>query len=403
MANTKNSWNNNMKILVFLPRFPFPLNKGDKLRAFNQIKQLAKGNEVYLFALSFKNVETEHIKQVKAFCKDVHIEKLRLFPLLLSLLKNLFTRLPLQVSLFTTDKSKKNFLHYYNYVRPDSIYFQFVRSGQYAKYIKGNDNHTPKMVLDFQDCLSMNMLRRANVSSFFVKTILMQEVKRLRKYENKMFSIFDFTTIITSQDRDCVVSSRRNEIEIVENGVEESYFSYPKNADIVFDIIFSGNMSYKPNVVAAKFLVEKIMPLVWKTFPNITVCLAGSNPTKEVLALQSDKVTVTGWVDDMKPYYAQSRIFIAPMQIGTGLQNKLLEAMAMSLPCITTTLANAALRSIHGRDVLVGDNENELAEHILSLLQDETLRQKIAESGNKFVKENYSWQTSTEKLERLLK
>ena len=116
-----------------------------------------------------------------------------------------------------------------------------------------------------------------------------------------------------------------------------------------------------------------------------------------------ENVVVTGWVDDMRKYYAESLIFIAPMQIGTGLQNKLLEAMAMMLPCITTPLAFYALDAKQNEDILVGNNTEELASHSLDLLKDSSYRYNIAKAGNRFVKEKYSWKKSTDKLEKLLK
>lgn len=399
-----------MKILVFLPRFPHPLNKGDKLRAFNQIKELSKRNDIYLFALTKKRIENDDYLNVKKYCKDIHVEKLRYLGIFLSLIKCLFNSLPLQVSLFSTCNAKKRFVHYFQTIKPNVAYFQFVRSAEYAKKISNKHNsviqsaklNTTRIVLDYQDCLSMNMYRRAKISPNPLKFILLQEAKRLCKYEDLMFDLFDALTIITKQDRDCIVSQHREEINVIENGVDSIFFECNNNTNRKYGIIFSGNMSYKPNIVAAKYLINEIMPLVWSKYPTLKVCLAGSSPSKEVRNLADNRVVVTGWVDDMRKYYNQSLIFVAPMQIGTGLQNKLLEAMAMGLPCVTTPLANFALSSEENKEILVGDDTKTLSFHILSLLNDSSLRKSIAQAGNSFVKANYSWQNSTAKLERLL-
>lgn len=386
-----------MKILVFLPRFPYPLNKGDKLRAFNQIKELAKNNDVFLFSLTHKTIKDDYIKELKQYCKQIHVEKLSLFAVLFSLIKSIFSRQPLQVALFTTKKSKRRFQDFFSKTSPDISYFQFVRSAEYAKEVS-----LPR-VLDFQDCLSINILRRANISNIFDKLVLSNESKRLTYYENNMFDIFSALTIITAQDRDCLQSNRKNEVHIIENGVSQSYFIYNKTFEKKYDIIFSGNMSYKPNIVAAKYLIREIMPIVWKKMPKAKVVLAGSNPTKELQALSNENVIVTGWVDDMRDYYAQSRIFIAPMQIGSGLQNKLLEAMAMSLPCITTPIAFAAIDCKENEDILVADNSKDLADNVVALLTDEVLYSSIAKNGNAFVQNHFSWQQSTAKLENIFR
>ncbi|MBQ7984202.1 MAG: glycosyltransferase [Bacteroidales bacterium] len=400
-----------MKLLVFLPRIPYPLNKGDKLRAYHQIKHLSENNDIYLFCLSSDRINPSHVDELKPYCKDIHICKLSWAGIILTLIKNIFSCIPLQVSLFTTYKAEKKFVSYFKKINPDAVYFQFVRSAEYAKKIKtyiqkhadNTENKKIKTVLDFQDCLSMNMYRRAMVSGFAVKQILMLETVRLRKYENSMFDLFDTCTIITKQDRDCIVSIRRKEIKIIENGVDEKFFNFTANADKRYDIIFSGNMSYKPNIVAAEFLVKKILPLVQKSIPGVKVVLAGSNPVKQVTDLACSNVEVTGWVEDMRLYYARSRVFAAPMQIGTGLQNKLLEAMAMSLPCVATPLACNALKHPEQSGVLTSQSEDGLAKHIVALLNGEDLRTKAAQTSSVYVKTNYNWALSVKKLEQLLK
>jgi glycosyltransferase involved in cell wall biosynthesis len=130
--------------------------------------------------------------------------------------------------------------------------------------------------------------------------------------------------------------------------------------------------------------------------------IVGAQPSSKVLKLKSDKVIVTGWVEDISEYYSRSKIFIAPVQIGTGLQNKLLEAMAMKLPCITSELANNALGATHNEDILIGNNETEYTKHIVRLIEDANLQKQIAQKGYEFVKENYTWEGSTAILEKVI-
>jgi glycosyltransferase involved in cell wall biosynthesis len=161
-------------------------------------------------------------------------------------------------------------------------------------------------------------------------------------------------------------------------------------------------MGYPPNVDSAEYLVKKILPLVHKINPSVNLIIAGANPAKTVLNLKSDKIIVTGWVEDMREYYAKSRIFIAPMQIGTGLQNKLLEAMAMKIPGITSELANSALNAIENEEVLVGRTEKEYAAHIISLLTDEVKKEHLVERAYAFILRNYNWDAILEQLDELI-
>ena len=161
-------------------------------------------------------------------------------------------------------------------------------------------------------------------------------------------------------------------------------------------------MRYEPNVRAAQFLAEKIMPLVWQTHPNASLLLAGACPKAKVSKLASDHITVIDSPEDIRKCYASARIFAAPMLTGSGLQNKLLEAMAMQMPCVTTSIANDSLHAEEGREVLVGDTAREFADHIVRLLDDEDLCQSIARNGNTFVHNTYSWELSCGKLESIL-
>ena len=385
-----------MKILVVLSRLPYPLDKGDKLRAFHQIKELSKHNEVYLFCLNDSPIHPLSMEVLSSFIKDIHIANFNKLDGLIGLTTSFFDGTPFQTGYYSHLRNIKAFKEYCNKIKPDVLFYQFVRTAKYSCV------DYPK-VLDYQDALSANMEGRALKSKFIKKLIFSLEAKRLRKYEAKMFDIYDKLTIIVEADKKEIRHPRQEEIIVIPNGVDNSYFEYKTPKEKEFDIIFSGGMSYAPNVVAANYLGKEIMPLVWKKLPNAKLVIAGANPASTVKNLESDNIKVTGWVDDMKEYYGKSKIFIAPMQIGTGLQNKLLEAMAMDLPCITSTLANEALGAKPNENILIANTPQENANQIISLLTNSQLAQNIAKSGNDFVKTNYRWETYGKLLENILK
>lgn len=384
-----------MKILVVLSRPPYPLDKGDKLRAYYQLRELSKNNSVYLFCLNNRPFKTQIIEELSKIVDDVHVSGFNTKNSILGMIMSMITLRPFQCGYYTHPKNIKEFKDYCKTINPDVIYNQFVRTSSYW-------SKDYPCVLDFQDALSTNMDRRAS-KSIFPKSLLYKiEAILLRREERRMFDRFDKLTIIVEEDRKEIKHTRNNEIEIIPNGVDESYFNYKKQFNKEYDIIFSGGMSYQPNVVAAEYLIKEVMPLVWEINPQARVVIAGANPKKSLLKLQNDMVIITGWVDDMKEYYEKSKIFIAPMLIGTGLQNKLLEAMAMNLPCITSSLAGDALKATPDKEILIGNTPKEFAGHINNLIKDKELSNQIAENGNRFVKENYCWQTTVNKLEEIL-
>ncbi|HEY9115614.1 MAG TPA: glycosyltransferase, partial [Bacteroidales bacterium] len=224
---------------------------------------------------------------------------------------------------------------------------------------------------------------------------------RLARYEEKVFDIFDNKTIISIPDRNLIPHPEKEKIWVIPNGVDWEYFS-PVIKEKSYELIFIGNMAYPPNIDAAEFLAKEIMPIVWKKNPEAKLLLAGASPHFRVSSLASDKIKVSGWLDDIRDAYGSGKIFIAPMRIGTGLQNKLLEAMAMQIPCITTPLANDALQAEEGTQILMGSSAEELAECVLKLLEDKELYSKLAVNGQQLVKKQFSWEEYTEQLHQII-
>ena len=248
------------------------------------------------------------------------------------------------------------------------------------------------------DAFSKGMERRAKDSNFLVKPLINSEYKRLLRYENLMFEYFENKTIISKQDREFIFHKNRKEISIVSNGVDIDYFK-PTTTSEKFDIIFVGNLNYPPNISACLFIVNEILPLL----PiNSNVLLSGATPNQQVFNLASSKVLVRSWVEDIRTSYNVGKVFVAPMFTGTGLQNKLLEAMAMQLPCVTTSLVNNALNANTVNEVLLAQSPREFADVIIGLLSSDKKRVDLALNGRRFVEKTYSWNTFNEKLENII-
>jgi sugar transferase (PEP-CTERM/EpsH1 system associated) len=384
-----------MKIFVLLSRFPYPLEKGDKLRAYNQVKQLSKNHEIHLCAISDINVDKKYRNALDPFCKSVTIINIRKPGIALNILKAFINGKPLQTGYFYDRKAQQKIDILIEKIKPDHIFCQLIRVSEYIK-----NKNIPKTI-DYQDVFSKGVERRSQTASFYLKPVLKSEYKRLLKYENEVFDLFDNKTIISIPDRDLIPHNDKDKIAVVINGVDTDFFK-PIKMEKEYDLVFTGNMGYPPNVNASLYLVKEILPLVRKQKPEITLTLAGASPHPDVKALESNNIHVTGWVEDIREYYAKARIFIAPMQIGTGLQNKLLEAMAMKIPSITSPLANQALEAEPGKEILVGDSPEEFADYIIKLLDDKKLSEKLADNGFSFVQNNYNWESATEKLEKII-
>jgi sugar transferase (PEP-CTERM/EpsH1 system associated) len=377
-------------------RVPYPLEKGDKLRAFHQLRHLAQRHEVALFAVSDAPLHPDARAVLAEHCAEVEIVPFSRAQAGWNVARGLATGRPAQVGYFHFRRAQRAFDGLVERFAPDHLYCQLIRTAPYARPHPG----IPKTI-DYMDAFSKGLDRRLETASLHMRPPIALERRRVIAYERDAFDRFDHHTIISEQDRDLIPHPRRAEIEVIPNGVDFDFFR-PVEAEKRFDLLFNGNMGYPPNVEAVEFLVGEVMPLVRERRPATTLLISGATPAPRVQALASDTVTVSGWVDDVRDSYASARVLVAPMLISIGLQNKLLEAMAMRMPCVTSLLANNALRAEPGREVLTADQPRQYADHIVTLLDDQARAREVAAAGYEFVRRAYDWESTTARLERLM-
>jgi sugar transferase (PEP-CTERM/EpsH1 system associated) len=387
-----------MKLFVILSRVPYPLEKGDKLRAYHQLKELNKRHQVTLCCLSDVSINEDAKESLKEIADTFYIFRLKRWRTLFNLFFALFSRKPFQVMYFYQKPVHRAIRKLIDQVKPDHIYCQLIRTAEYAK----SEHNYPK-TLDYQDAFSKGIQRREEKASWPLRDIFTMEKNRLIAYENIIFEYFEACTIISDEDRRFIYHPERKDIAIISNGIDTDYFKPREAAEKKYDLVFIGNMSYPPNIETAEFIVNQVLPALSLTVKPIKLLLAGSSPHKRVKKLgQNQGVTVSGWIDDIREAYAAGTIFFAPMQIGTGLQNKLLEAMSMGLPCITSELASRSIRAEVDKELLVGNSLQDYTALIGKLLKSEHYRDEIGRSGREFVKNRFSWQESVFQLEKLM-
>lgn len=385
-----------MKIFYLTPRVPFPIDKGDKLRAYHQIKHLSEMHEIFLYAIDENAIHNAKDSPLQDFCKGMKIFQLSRIKILRNLVNGVFKSVPFQTSYYYSKEIADDIKIEIKKFQPDVILCQLIRAAKFVEDI----NDIPK-VIDYVDVISKGLERRINKSNLLMKFLLKWEYKRAVKYEKRVAEIFDAQIIITDEDKSLLQFKDKNKVNIIPNGIDFEFFQpveHPKE----YDLFFSGNLSYPPNIDAAEFLVKEIMPIVWKTNPNAKVLIAGASPKKRVLSLASNNIHVNGWTDDIRDYYKTARIFIAPLQIGTGLQNKLLQAMAMKMPCVVSELTQKGVSQEKCDFMLVANEPEEYAEHVNTLLNNSKAEKEISEKGFNYVKHNYEWKKIILDLEKIL-
>ena len=385
-----------MKILVALSRFPWPTNKGDKLRAWHQLIGMSNKNEVHVFCLTDEVVKPQDLEKAKAVFASVHVFNLSKIDVLTRLSLATFRKIPFQVAYFSDRKAIAEFNSLVQQINPDIVYCQLARMAEFCR-----DIENCKKVIDYQDAFSIGLERRIANEPWWKKYVVSMESKRLKNYESQILEDFEQRTMISEQDAKLIAHHLNTSLQIIPNGVDTDFYK-PEPRARVIDLLFTGNMQYEPNVNCVIYVVDKVIPLLTKEFPHIQFVAAGMNPAKELQQIKSRHLQLTGWVDDLRSYYQVSRIFIAPMQIGIGMQNKILEAMSMGLPVITTTLANNAIGAIHGKEIWIANTPEKVAEAISYLLNNTELAINIGHNARKLMVEQFSWDKQNAKLIRLM-
>lgn len=390
-----------LKLAILASRFPYPLDQGDRLRLYHQIRQLSDSFDVYLVCTTHENVSESSKLELQRFCKETHVITLNLSGSICSAFRFFFSGLPLQLAMFYTTRASKQVDELLFNIKPDVVYCHLFRMAEYCKRIQH-----PK-VIDLMDAFSASMQRRSGISRFPLNILYKMESVRIKKYEEKITQYFDSATIISEQDKSLLSGLAANNVYVVPNGVDTDFFNSEndhRKEGKPYDLVFVGNMGYLPNIEAAEYLVNSLMPgLAGEgSLKTLNLHIAGSRPSTRVKKLSSSNVTVSGWLDDIRVAYHTGKVFCAPIFSGTGQQNKILEAMAMGVPCITTSAVNNAIGARDYEEILVADDTESFKNQINLLLKNDLLKEKLSKNARKFVVQKYSWKEMTQKLGNLL-
>jgi sugar transferase (PEP-CTERM/EpsH1 system associated) len=382
-----------MKLLVALSRFPWPLEKGDKLRAYYQLKGLAEHHEVHLVCLNEAPVDADALREL-SFCKSIEVIRLHKWQVALNLLGGIFDSRPFQVHYFRSARMRRLLAERITRLQVDAVYVQLIRLGMNLPAAPGIG-----WLLDYQDTFSIGMRQRIGQSGWLMRPLVRMEARRLAAYERAIAAQFDQLTVISERDRDGLPQELHDRVHIIPNGVGEAFFEPLPPLPKDFDLVFFGNMGYQPNVQSVRFLMDEVVPALQARGIEPKICLAGARPSPAVQAYASENVLVTGMVPDLRSYILRSRLSIAPVISGQGLQNKLLESMAMGMPTLTTPLSHAAVPARAGEEIIVCADAEAFAAEIARLLADPEAAAAIGERGRAFVAQHYRWQEMNRRLE----
>jgi len=386
-----------VRILYITHSFPYPLTSG-RLRHYFLVRELSQRHEITCLALADSNFQPEHAAALRPFTRRVEVITSRdgrgLGPKVWRRIRHCCGTKPSVMK-----GLRKRAIALLAAEPFDAV----VSSMAGCWALEALD--LPPLVADICDANRLYYRSRMQHSHWLRRMQLWLESRCLERLEQAVLEQADHALFISPRDRAEVLNGRTKPSSIVANGLDLAYWKRrtgPLGRDT---IIFTGSMRYPPNVDAALLLIREVLPRVRRAVPRAKLLIVGHSPTRALLAAgRGEGVTVTGFVNDMRPYLEQATLFAAPLRFGAGLQNKLIEAMSMQLPVVTTSLAAAGLVTESGQraPVQTADHPRQLAELVIQDLLARQTDRTPETSGRRFVQENFSWSRSAEIVEDVL-
>jgi polysaccharide biosynthesis protein PslH len=398
-----------MRILFLAHRIPYPPNKGEKIRSYNILNYLRKRHEVHLATLIDDPRDLGHVAHVSALVANLVYDIIRpRFRMIGSALGFIRSR-SIAVSYFYSSKIQRDVDELLSQLDFDAV---ICSSSQMADYIFRSRSPKEKLerpiwLMDLIDVDSYKWGQYAEVSSGMRRWIYKRESKCLSRYEERIAKEFDSVILVSEQEKNIFLRrvSAAN-VWAISNGVDLEYFNpscvgkIDKQGPV---LVFTGVMDYWPNVEAVDWFVNEVFERIQKNFPSATFYIVGNNPSPRVKRLSRfPGVYITGFVEDVRTYLSSADVCVVPLKIARGIQNKVLEALAMGKAVVCTPEALEGIRALPRRDVLVADDAVMFGDSVLGLLQNVTLRKQLETNARQCAETSYSWEKNLTPLDELL-
>lgn len=398
-----------MKELLFLAhRIPYPPNKGDKIRSWHLLRHLADHWRVHLGTFVDDPEDRQYVETVQKVCDQTCIRELnptfsKLFSLT-GLLSGQALTLP-----YYRDGEMQAWVDRILNERPiDAI---VVYSGAMARFIRPIHHRGRRTLIDFVDVDSDKWRQYAESKTWPMSWVYRREARQLFKFERRQAGQFDAGVFVAAHEAQLfkeMAAESASRIDYYNNGVDVDYFSPQSELSNPYSVdaphlVFTGAMDYWANIDAVCWFARDILPLIRREIADIHFCIVGGRPSAEVQALaELPGVSVTGRVEDVRPYIAHAAAAVIPLRIARGIQNKVLEAMAMQKPVISSKAAWDGIDAEPGRDLLVTDGEEQLARACIEVLNDKALADGLALAARQRILKQYQWADNLQRVDALL-
>lgn len=377
-----------MRIFFVCQRVPYPPDRGDKITTYNEIRHLAQRHEVHVFCLADGRGDLANVSGLAGCPASVTAVPVARWLSRGRALAALLGGAPLSVAMLREAALHAAVRRAAAALPPDLI---IVYSSNVAQYAESFTNR-PR-IMQFADLDSLKWRAYADRSALPWRWLYGLEARRLLAYERRIAREFSHSLICTEAEaKDFRALIPGVPVSVVRNGVDLDYFRSSSPAKQPGGMVFTGVMDYRPNVDAVCWFCETILPLILSEMPAASLTICGSRPSRDVLRLaRLPGVAVTGRVPDVRPYLDRAELFVTPLRLARGIQNKLLEAMAMGLPVISTPAAWRGTEIPAGEGIVPADRPEDFAGAVLRLLRDDVYRTDMGRRALAIMRDRYAW------------
>lgn len=395
------------KIAFVLGELPYPLDKGAKIRTFHLLSSLCRKHKVYLFGLEEKE-EGWKVEELKKICERVFVFKREMMKKGWSFYKdlflNLFSKWPYLIKRGYSSAMAKEIT---GVIEKDNIDLIICDSLQQTPNVIGI-NGVPKILNTHNVELVIRERHRDVEKNIIKKAYLSVQLNKLKKYESAALRSFKRAFAVSEDDKDLMASRSlypESDITVIPNGVDCFYYGNMKETAIPHNLVFTGSMDWIANDDAMVYFLNEIFPIIRQEVPDVSLTISGRNPSARLKKMcgNNGSIELTGYVDDIRPVIAKCEVYVVPLRIGGGTRLKILEAMAMQKPVVSTSIGCEGLDVKDGKNIAIADGPREFANMVISLFQDREKAYRIAINGRNLAEEKYDWKVVTEGMEPLIK
>jgi len=388
-----------MKILIISNTFPYPPDTGEKIRNFNLIKHLSQNNHISLILLVNSFCKKEFLQEVGKYCSSVETvllkrcSKLEHLP---GIVGYLISGKPIASKFVFSKEMVRKIIQKILSEKFDIIQIEHSIMAPYINAIPKNNRS--KKVLTFHNIGFVQFRRMFKIEkNIYKKTRFLLNWFPMKRWELKIAENFDLCITMSDIDKKFLINfNPKLDISVVPNGIDTKKCSILPTDSSNNNILFIGKMEYEPNVDAVLFFYKEIFQIIKKQILNAKFFIVGSNPPKKIMRLGKDKnVIVKGYVDCINPYYENCALSIVPLRAGGGTRLKILEAMALGRPVVSTSIGAEGLEVEDGKNIMIADNTEEFAEKVMMLLRNKDKYKKIVENARRLVED---WEKISKKL-----